>query len=511
MSLPFIDEEFTFTQPDGSTLQVRGTGNQQAATFETLDGFTVVRDPVSGFFHYARPGPAGALESAGIRPGAVDPTLVGLKAGLRPPPAPGADEPPPAMEGLPDSGSGSRWRQRREEYRQRLELSVAAEGVGFTLAPPTRETVGTFVGLTLLIDFADHPATITREQVEAFCNEPGYNGFGNNGSVRDYFYDVSDGKLEYTNFVAPYYRARHNRDYYTDRQVPYTQRAIELIREALDHLMASGFDPSVLTSDSQDYVYAVNVFYAGTRINNWSEGLWPHAFYIGNGGYQLAPGKIAHDYQITDLTNELSLGTFCHENGHLICDFPDLYDYGNDGVKSRGVGIFCLMCAGGNGTGAKNPAQVGAYLKHAAGWTSNLDDLAPGATITLAAGSNQFAMRRKSTTEYFIVENRDATKRDAVLPGSGLAVWHVDESGNNEHQAGTPAKHYECALMQADGLRQLERGIGIGDAQDLFRAGHKDSFTPSTTPNSNWWDQSVSGLQLLRIGAAAPSMNFDVG
>jgi hypothetical protein len=28
MSTPFLDEEFTFTNPDGSTIRVRGTGNQ---------------------------------------------------------------------------------------------------------------------------------------------------------------------------------------------------------------------------------------------------------------------------------------------------------------------------------------------------------------------------------------------------------------------------------------------------------------------------------------------------
>jgi len=44
------------------------------------------------------------------------------------------------------------------------------------------------------------------------------------------------------------------------------------------------------------------------------------------------------------MDRELTLATFCHENGHLVCDFPDLYDYG---PESRGVGNFCLMCRGG--------------------------------------------------------------------------------------------------------------------------------------------------------------------
>jgi M6 family metalloprotease-like protein len=378
------------------------------------------------------------------------------------------------------------------------------------LAPPSRPTVGDFVGLTLLIDFSDHPATITREEVEQFCNRRGYTGYGNNGSVRDYFLDISGGRLNYTNVVAPYYRARHNRRYYTNEAVPYPQRAIELIREALDHLVATGFDPTVLTSDSRDYIYALNVFYAGTCDNNWTRGLWPHASSISESGYALGPGKIIHDYQITDMTDDLSLGTFCHENGHLICDFPDLYDYGYDGVRSNGVGHFCLMCAGGSDAAKKNPAQVSAYLKHAAGWASDVVDLVPGTTVSLSAAANEFAVLRKNGAEYFIVENRSRAGRDATISGSGLAIWHVDERGSNENQRGSPSSHYECALMQADGLRELERGTDQGDAADLFRAGHRDSFSPTTQPNSRWWDTSDSGLHIAEIGPAGATMSFAV-
>ena len=49
-----------------------------------------------------------------------------------------------------------------------------------------------------------------------------------------------------------------------------------------------------------------NVFYAGTRVNNWSEGLWPRSCHLQT-PYQLAPGKGAFDHRITDMTGELSL------------------------------------------------------------------------------------------------------------------------------------------------------------------------------------------------------------
>ncbi len=38
MATPFLGNIFIFTQPDGSTLRVRGWGDQHYAVFETLDG-----------------------------------------------------------------------------------------------------------------------------------------------------------------------------------------------------------------------------------------------------------------------------------------------------------------------------------------------------------------------------------------------------------------------------------------------------------------------------------------
>ena len=144
------------------------------------------------------------------------------------------------------------------------------------------------------------------------------------------------------------------------------QRARELIREALDHHLAQGFDFSALTVDGAGLVYAMNVYYSGPVVNNWSEGLWPHAWMMGT-AVPLMAGKSAFDYQFTAMDAAPELGTFCHENGHMLCDYPDLYDYGGE---SSGVGHFCLMCAG-NHADAKNPVGISAYLKRLSGWASS--------------------------------------------------------------------------------------------------------------------------------------------
>jgi len=86
--------------------------------------------------------------------------------------------------------------------------------------------------------------------------------------------------------------------------------------------------------------------------------------------------------------------------------------------------------------------------------------------------------------EYFLLENRQATGLDAALPGSGLAVWHIDErqSNNDDPLA------YLVALLQADGKKDLELLKNSGDDGDLFPGDKRvaaldDNTTPSTRSN----------------------------
>ncbi len=506
MSTPFSGKQFTFTQPDGSELWVKGWGNQRQAVFECLNGYTVVKDPITGFYVYAELSSDGEeLIPTGIRPRItktekLGEDKLGLVKGVRVKLE--AAKAKAQESGLPNRGS--RWEERRKQFKSGLHGAAAAPGI--SAAPPTRQTIGDFTGLCLLIQFPDVPGTITREEVDDFCNKIGYNGFGNNGSVYDYFYAVSGGRLRYKNIVTPYYMAKHPRSYYTNEAIPQGDRARELIKEALSHLKTQGFDFSKLTADEMGYLYATNVFYAGSCSNNWAKGLWPHqsSMLI---PYELIPGKSTHDYQITDMSSELSLGTFCHENGHMICDFPDLYDYGKE---SAGVGQFCLMCMGGN-INPKNPAHINPYLKYKAGWAKSAINITPGLSVTIQAETNQFFIHRKASapTEYYIIENRSNSGRDAALPGSGLVIWHIDELGNNQYEHMNSLYHYECSVVQADGRNDLEySSYPYGDATDLFGAGINDHFGETTNPSSKWWDGTPSGLNIKEIGSIGTMMTF---
>ncbi len=496
MPAPFINEKFTFTNPDGSTIEVVGSGNQYYARFETEDGFTVVKDPSSGFYKYAQL----SDDNSKLLPmeqsvGEVDPKKLKLKKHVSI-----AKESAKHMaeSALMAEGVTPRWKTRRAV--KKAEISQQRAAGALDSIPLAAATVGNYVGLCILIEFPDVSHTISVQEVSNFCNQSGYSGFGNNGSVRDYFFDNSRGRLTYTNVVTQYYRAAHNRSYYTDPSVAYGSRARELITEALNHFKAQGFNFGQLTADSGGFIYALNVFYAGPTVNSWAEGLWPHQSSLGP--YDVGGGKKFSDYQITNMGSSLTLRTFCHENGHMICSFPDLYDYGDE---SRGVGHYCLMCYGGSNT---NPVQVGAYLKNEAGWTTSLQTITAGMTASLNAANNDFYIHSKNADEYFIVENRQKTGRDASLPDAGLAIWHIDEKGSNQHEQMTAAQHYECSIEQADNKFDLEKKINAGDSGDLFGAPGNTEFSDSTSPNSKWWDGSNSDLKITDISSPGPIMTF---
>ncbi len=507
MPSPFVKEAFTFRNPDGSLIDVLGWGDQHYAVFESLDGFTVIKDPNTGYYHYARlSDDRSELLPTDMRVGAGDPRSLGLEPHLRANPQAIREK---VRRDRADIGK-PRWEVRRERRRAALQRALEARRTqpGPQAAPPSEHRTGTYVGLCVLIQFPDVTGTITREGVSDFCNKPGYNGYGNNGSVYDYYFDNSGGRLKYTNVVTSYYTAKHKRSYYTDESIPQPTRAWELIKEALDNLKSQHFDFSQLSSDSDSYIYALNVFYAGDRVNNWGQGLWPHSWHL-ESTYDAGSGKMFYDYQITNMGSQLTLRTFCHENGHMLCDFPDLYDYG---YQSNGDGDFCLMARGGSNT---NPVEIDAYLKAAVGW-AQVTSLTPGLVASVPASQNVFfihnnpakAIGPNRSTEYFIIQNRQQQGRDASLPAAGLAIWHVDELGSNNDEQMSPSQHYECALEQADGHFDLEEGTNYGDSADLFASPAATRFAEDTSPDSNWWDGSPSGLNLSQISPPADVMTF---
>jgi M6 family metalloprotease-like protein len=363
---------------------------------------------------------------------------------------------------------------------------------------------GAVKGLTILVNFQDITSTVTREDVEELLNGENYTRNGNICSAREYFRRVSSGKLDYTNVVVGPYTLSRNRQFYVNNL---------MIEEALELAVADGLDLKQFDSLNENIVDALNVMYAGQTQYNGD--LWPHNFHI-----NLQFGTMRTDlYLLTSLGRtpaDLSIGTFCHENGHLLCRFPDMYDYGerdDDNLPSAGIGMYCLMGSGNHLDFGRSPSPVCAYLRDLVGWCDNEVDLQMPGTYEATHGDYNTVLKYRSSkpNEYFLVENRSKMGLDRALPSSGLAVYHCDILGSNELQEGSAARHYQCALLQADGNRDLEMNANQGDGSDLFGDIAGIALSSESTVHTREWDGRESGLVIADISSPAAAVSFTVG
>lgn len=489
---PHHGDAFDLKQPDGTFIPVKVWGDEYYQRVESLDGYTLIRNSES-WICYAR---LNADRSAFIatplrytgKTSLSQLSRLGITRSLR-------------LNPLA--------RQAKADKRIR-ELEIDEQGVnlirhGTPAAMRKRgsqQITGDIVGLLLLIDFSDEPATITREQMDNFANQVGYTEFSNNGSVHDYYWDVSGQQLNYTNITTEYYRALQPKTYYDTPE----GKARELVTEALNALDARGFDFSALSTNSSNQVLAVNVLHAGRTDQGWAQGLWPHSGSISS---LTLDGVTLRRYQMTGIGTSLSIGTFCHENGHMVCRYPDLYDYDSD---SRGVGRFCLMCS----SGGRNPVPPCAPLRdYYTQWdtVTDISNASPGSVFSHIANSNTSFIYNNpnNANEAFYIESRRSVDRNEGLPDEGLIIWHWDSQGDNDNQQMTPESHYRVSLEQADGLFQMELDESAGDEDDLFDANSNASFNDGTSPDAHWWDGSNSGLDVANISEIGDIMTFTIG
>lgn len=482
-------EVHRFPQAEGPDLDLYVAGDEFSSVHETQDGYTVIYDRDLGLYCYATKTEAGALVSSG-QP-ATGPVPEGTRRHLRKAAALRREERRRAV--LSHLPPPSEWRLGDETFG-------AAQG----LLPGRKCNLGKVRGLTVLVEFPDSPSRVTREQALALLNQPGYSENGNHGSVRDYFLTMSSGKLDYENDVVGPIRLRNRRAFYVSTL---------MVKEVLDAVVASGVDLRRYDSKGEKIVDAINILYAGRSV--YEGELWPHNHYLEDVRY--GEMRISF-YLLTGMgasARDFTIGTICHENGHLLCRFPDMYDYGErdgDRKASAGIGHYCLMGAGNHLNGGRTPAPVCSYLRELAGWCPKVIRLAEGGEFTARHGAYDTVMvyPTEHKNEYFLVENRAQLGYDAHCPSSGLAIYHCDILGSNEWQDGHRKRHYQCALLQADGRMDLELDRNLGDREDLFGTVSGVAISHQTRPASNQWDGAESGLRISAISAPGETIRFQV-
>ncbi|MEI8004283.1 MAG: M6 family metalloprotease domain-containing protein, partial [Methanothrix sp.] len=403
-------EFLTFSQEKGPEVKLRVYGDEFYSRYENMDGYTVVYDWNHGLYCYA------SLISGEFVSSEVD----------------SSQSPPTGVRRHFKESGVVRNRKFDARYAKisppssavKPNLNFRTFGAENGLLEGRRMSEGEIRGVAVLVEFKDVKSTVTAKDVDALLNGRDYHENGNFCSVREYFRLMSSGKLDYTNEVVGPVTLSRNRQYYAENL---------LVREALDLAVKAGLTLEKFDSQGVGVVDAMSFLYAGQT--QYSGELWPHNYSI-DLQYKNMLTKLYMLSSMGRSKEDLSIGTFCHESGHMLCRWPDLYDYGNrdgDFEKSAGLGYYCLMSAGNHNDNGRTPAPVCAFLRNLVGWCDKTVRLNQPGRYQADHGDYAAVMIYETgkINEYFLVENRSRIDLDASLPASGLAVYHCDTLGSN--------------------------------------------------------------------------------
>lgn len=317
--------------------------------------------------------------------------------------------------------------------------------------------------------------------------------------------------------MRPTRHPQHNRSYYPELQAAQQANQIygagtkAMFEEALDALQAAGHDFSQYDSDGNGHFDLIFLMWSGPSDGFW----WPgqNSFFEPSKAY----GGVSVNRYISSENGDkwaFTPGSNIHEAGHML-GLEDLYDYNPAEGPPGGVGGLDRM-----DTGECDHIGLSKWM---------LDWLTP--RVVKAGETAQITLRPSGThpdvvmvapnmsldnpfQEFFLLQYRKRNVgNDAEFgdfgPG-GLMIMHVDfrigppwyNPIYNQHDTA----HKMITLEQADGLDEIEKLKKRSNQGDFFVQGK--SFTPTTYPNSSFWDGSVTGVTITDIGPSGDTITF---
>lgn len=487
-------------QPDGTTITVRQFGDEWSNGVRTPDGYTILKDERSGYWMFAEDTPSGGVRRSSRIVGRHAPA--GIRKFIRERPARAPDF---AAEAAPSS------------------------------SPSLAANLGSQPLLVIYADFTPS-ARVGSTAASLFGKF-----FGATGSVRHYYQTVSYGNLSIdpapeSNValgglindgivgVTLNYAHPNTVGAIDNRNRNITRDALIAANQYVDFAQFDLNGDGVLSPTELHIIIVVAGYERSYSSSPCGASVWGHRW--GLTGAVSAPtldGKIVgrtyaqfgewHCSLNNAPGHEATIGIMAHELGHDL-GLPDLYD--TDG-SSRGVGSWSIM-AGGSWNGVARPGDSPAHFdpwsKYFQGWISptTVAGTLANQTISASATAPQFFQLLPGTPssgEYYLIENRQRFNYDAVVPGTGLLIWHIDASKSSNDAECFPggpscaASHYKVAVVPADNLFQLERNQNSGDPGDPWPGSSGNAgFTGASLPNSNLYSGVASGVSVTAISAS---------
>ena len=512
MAVPAHRGSTRITQPDGSVVTIRLQGDEYLHFNTTDDGYSIVTRN-DGYYVYAQLDGDGQL--APTNHVAHDPSgrTAAEQAWLQ-----GVDK------YLTPKMSQQAARLQQDEFSRRAQARVARRAPQYDYDK--------FRGLIILVQYNDleFRRSDYANIVKDLANKENYKGFSPSGegvytgSVRDYFYDNSNGVFSPTFDVVGPVTVDYSQFYAngTANAGKLTLAAIE----AADSLV----DFSLYDGDEDQVVDMIYFLFAGIGSNiggNDSRLIWPHASYIfrqvGQRWEQVEKdgvilGRYACSTELYGTKNHAiidGIGVICHEFSHVL-GLMDHYDtdYEGGGGQSNHPGNWDIMAGGGYQNNGRTPSGYNLFEKWTLGFDANVKTITEEGSYELrplGTSHEGFRLNTPVKKEYFLIENRQqTTKWDKFVPGHGMLVWRVDSTNNRvwaENKVNCNPKHNYFEVLRAGGPTQ-----GNDAPSDPFPGTKKvTELNYSTSPaNLKTWAGKFPTLGFENIRERNGIITFDI-
>lgn len=483
----------TYTQPDGSELNLFVTGDEYYRRVHDSNDYTILKHPETGFAVYAVQ-EGKSLQASEYRVGLVDPVALGIPVRLF------------------DDMTEVKERFRREQAERTSENRGSPVGL-----------MNNIVGFVRFADQTEFPTG---------NNYNYYNNMFNSltqASLKDYYAEVSSTQLTINSYLYPpptgagfvislvadtvraYYTPYHpttnpigyRYDYQKETRLWYLM--VELLEKIRPHVPA-GLN---LDTDNDGKLDGLTYIFRG-GVDGWMDILWPTHSYWPSPYGTLNGAEVYRT--VRNFEEVLDVPIVIHETGHMI-GFPDLYHYSHDNFTP--VGPWDLMAW-------QSPQHSLTYMKWKYGtWFQNIPEIVPTSTPTTytlpAIDSSPYACYKIQSTypnQFYMLEYRRQMGRyESTLPGSGLVITRIMTEFEGEPLRGNAdGPPDEIYVFRPGGSPSTNGDVNIGFfSSNVGRTAIHNNANPKPWLYQDSSPVTTGNLVITNIGAAGGNtISFDV-
>ena len=379
---------------------------------------------------------------------------------------------------------------------------------------------GQFNNIVIFIRFADDPEFVSPITY--------YDGIFNNtgdyaNSMKHYFLAASYGQLNVDTTFYPepsgntvvsyvdtqprnYFRIQSSSNpigYPANDDAERANREMQMLARAVAAVGTQIPASLIIDGDNDGYVDNTCFIIQGSP-DGWAELLWPHRWVLyGVNAYINGARVWDFNFQLASSLGSSGAGVLSHEMFHSL-GAPDLYRYTTTNINP--IGGWDIM------SNDQNPPQhMGAWMKYRYGqWLPEPPMITTSGTYSLSplassSTNNVYKIASWKANEYYLLEYRKPDiYYDDNLPGSGLLVYRLDsrESGNAQ---GPPDELYVYRPL----ANNTNTNGALNNAAFSAESG-RTAISERTVPSGFLGNNTAGGLNIYNVGYMGDTITFSV-